>query len=123
MHSGSELVEKAFVYLASLTKECRKAVTTKFQNENKGRPFNTIEPILRQEIESWFSRRDKNITIKHEETISGRPGEILMTYTGKTKDANFKFHIDGIFTVSGSTDAPSYLKSMNINVDKREFTK
>ena len=121
--SGPELVEKAFVYLTSLTKECRKVVTAKFQNENKGQPFKSVEPILRQEIESWFSRRDKNIAIKHEKSSSGRPGEILMTYAGKTKDASFKFHVDGLFTVSGSTDAPSYLKSMNIYVDKREFTR
>lgn len=79
---------------------------------------------MRKEIESWFAQRDKNIAVKHEETSRGRPGEILMTYSGSSRDAHFKLHVDGLFTLTGSsTSAPSYLKSMNVYVDKRDFTK
>jgi hypothetical protein len=122
--SGRELVEKAFVYMTNLTKECRKALTTQFEQTHKGIPFDSVEPAMRKEIESWFTQRDKNIRITHEKSGAGKPGEILITYSGATKDAHFKFHVDGIFSLAGSApNAPSYLKAVNVRVDKRDFTK
>jgi len=122
--SGRELVEKAFVYMTTLSKECRKGLTTKFGQEDRGLPFGAVEPTLRKEVEAWFTGRDRNITLKHERSTHGRPGEILLTYSGATKDAHFKFQIDALFTLAGSgQEAPAYLKSLNVNVDKRDFTK
>jgi lysine/ornithine N-monooxygenase len=122
--SGPELVEKAFAYMSNLSRESRKALTAKFGQAYKGMPFSSIEPTMRKEIETWFSERDKNITIKHESSTTGKPGEIMITYSGANKDAHFKFRVDGQFTVTGSTpDAPTYLKNINIAVDKRDFTK
>jgi UTP:GlnB (protein PII) uridylyltransferase len=122
--SGRELVEKAFNYMTTLTKECRKVLTVQFQHKYKGVPFDSVEPTMRQEIESWFAKRDKNITVKHEKSMNGRPGELLVTYSGETKDAHFKFHVNSLFTLAGSSkNAPSYLRDMNIYVDKREFTR
>jgi lysine/ornithine N-monooxygenase len=122
--TGRELVEKAFVYMTTLSRECRKALTSKFQQEHKGITFESIEPIMRKELESWFTERDRNLTLKHEKSEKGRPGEILITYSGMSKDAHFKFHVDAQFTITGSSnEAPAYLKSINVNVDKRDFTK
>jgi len=122
--TGRELVEKAFVYLTTLTKECRKALTVKFEHEHKGISFDSIETIMRLDIESWFAKRDKNITISHDKSLSGRLGEILMTYSGMTKGAHFKIHVEGLFTLaSSSNNAPSYLKNLNLYVDKRDFSK
>jgi hypothetical protein len=124
MLSGSKLVERTFTYLTSVTKECRKAVTEQFGREHKGMPFNSVEKVMRQAIESWFAKRDPNIKLSHEKSVSGRAGEILMIYSGSTKGAHFQVHIDGLFTCSGpSSDAPSYLKNLNLYVDKRDFTK
>ncbi len=123
-HSGEKLVEKTFMYLTSTTKECRKAMTEQFGQQHKGIPFDTVERVLRQEIESWFSKRDKNITLSYDKSAFGKPGEILVTYSGATKDAHFKVHVNGVFTLTGSSNnAPSYLKSLNLYVDKRDFTK
>lgn len=122
--SGRELVEKAYVYMTTLSRECRKALTAKFEQAHKGIPFDSIEPTMRKEIESWFAGRDKNITVKHEKSDKGRPGEIMMTYSGATKDAHFSFRFDALFTLAGSSEnAPAYLKTINVNVDKRDFTK
>lgn len=122
--TGRELVGKAFVYLTTLTKECRKALTVKFEIEHKGIPFDSIETAMRQDIESWFARRDKNIVISHDKSLKGRPGEILMTYLGVTKGAHFKIHVESLFTLSGSsTNSPAYLKNLNIYIDKREVMK
>ena len=122
--SGRELVEKAFVYMSALAKECRKAVTASFEQHHKGLSFDQVESTLRTEITSWFNERDRNLKVQHERSVTGRPGEIMMTYAGTTKDAHFKFHVDSVFALAGSTPAsPSYLKSMNVYVDKRDFTK
>jgi len=122
--SGRQLVEKAFVYMTTLSKECRKGLTNRFEQEDRGLQFGSIEPTLRKEVEAWFANRDRNITVKHESSSRGRPGEVLMTYSGMNKDAHFKFRIDAQFTLAGAGDnAPAYLKSLNVNVDKRDFTK
>jgi len=122
--SGPELVEKAFVYLTNLSKECRKALTAKFGQEYKGVAFDSLEPTIRKEIEFWFAARDKNISIKHEKSSTGKLGEIMLTYSGANKDAHFKLHIDGLFTLTGaSSSSPSYVKAINVTVDKRDFTR
>lgn len=122
--SGPALVEKAFIYITNLSKECRKALTAKFGQVYKGISFDSLEPTMRKEIESWFAERDRNISIKYEKSSTGKLGEILMTYAGTTKDAHFRFHVDGLFTVAGaSSNAPSYVKNINVTVDKRDFTR
>jgi len=122
--SGRVLVEKAFVYMTALAKECRKGVSTSFEQHHKGLSFDQVETTLRKEITSWFMERDRNLKVQHEKSATGRPGEIMMTYAGTSKDARFKFHVDSVFTLAGSTlTSPSYMKSMNVYVDKREFTK
>ena len=122
--SGPELVQKAFTYMTTLSRECRKAATATFQQKHKGLSFDQVESVMRNEIESWFMERDRNLKITHERTASGRIGEITMTYAGSSKDAHFRFHVDSLFTLAGSSpNAPSYLKSINVYVDKRDFTK
>ena len=122
--SGRELVEKAFVYMTALAKECRKGVAASFEQRHKGLSFDQVEPTLRMEVTAWFKERDRNLKIQHERSVPGRPGEIMMIYAGTSKDAHFKFHVDSVFTLAGSTPASlSYLKSMNVYVDKRHFTK
>ena len=122
--SGRQLVEKTFVYMTNLSRECRKALTSKFEQELKGVPFESVEATMRKEVEAWFAERDKNINVKHEKSDKGRPGEILMTYSGASKDAHFKFRVDAQFTLTGSSEkSPAYLKALNVNVDKRDFTK
>lgn len=110
--------------MSTLSKECRKGLTNKFEQEDRGLPFGSVEPTLRKEVEAWFAGRDRNITVRHEGSSRGRPGEILLTYSGANKDAHFKFKIDAQFTLAGPGDnAPAYLKALNVNVDKRDFTK
>ena len=122
--TSPELVEKAFGYISVLTKECRKALTIKFEREHKGIPFNSVEAIIRKEVESYFTTRDRNVKLSYTNSSVVRPGEILVTYSGATKDAHFKMHVNGLFTLGGSSSvAPSYMKSLNLNVDKRDFTR
>ena len=118
------MVEKAFVYMTALAKECRKGLATSFEQHHKGMSFDQVEPTLRTEVTSWFTERDRNLRVQHEKSAMGRPGEITMTYSGRSKDAHFKFRVDGVFTLAGSAPtSPAYLKSMNVYVDKRDFTK
>jgi hypothetical protein len=122
--SGKELVEKTFVYMTTLSKECRRTLSGRFEQAHKGIPFDSVESTMRKEIESWFAERDRNIKIRHEKSVTGRPGEIMITYAGESKGAHFKFRVDALFTLAGSAgSAPSYLKNLNVNLDKRDFMK
>ena len=122
--TGSELVEKTFAYVTILTRECRKALTTSFEHERKGISIDSLETVMRQEIESWFAMRDRNINLSHVKTTSGRQGEILFVYSGETKDTHFKIYVDSLFTVvSSSGKTSAYLKSLNVRADKRDFMK
>jgi hypothetical protein len=119
---GAERVQKTFVYIRGLTTECRKFLITKFQREYKGVPFDAIESILRKEVDSWFSLRDRHIEVHHDESVVGKPGELFITYGGSTKEMRFKVHVHSVFTVAGSSsNSPSYLKRLNLSVDKKEF--
>ncbi|MFH0896823.1 MAG: hypothetical protein V1850_02085 [Candidatus Bathyarchaeota archaeon] len=122
--TASELVEKAFVYITSLTRECRKALTAKFEREYKGLPLDSVEAVMRKEVESWFTMRDRNIKLSYTNTVIGKSDEILVVYSGATKDAHFKISVNGLFTLVGSSSkASSYLKNLNVNTDKRDFTR
>lgn len=121
---GSERVEKKFVYIFALTKECRKALTVKFKLEYKGLPFDSIESVMRREIESWFTMRDRHIKLVHDESKVGKPGELFITYVGSTKETSFKIHFNSSFTLTGSSSkSPVYFKSLKVNINKKEFNK
>jgi hypothetical protein len=112
------------VYIGALIKECRKSLTTKLEREYKGLPFDSIEPVIRKEVVSWFGFRDRNIELNHDESEVGKLGELHVTYLGSTKETRFKIHINSLFTLAGSSSKSlSYLKSLNLSVDKREFNK
>ena len=122
--TGSDLVEKTFVYVASLTKECRKALTAKFEREHRGIPFDSVEAVMRREVESWFTARDRKIKLNHAQSATGKPGEISVVFLGETKDAHFKININGFFTlVDSSAKSSAYLRSLPLGVDKRDFRK
>jgi len=122
--ASSELVEKAFVYITALTREARKSLTMKFEREHRGIPFDSVEAVMRREVESWFTMRDRNVKLSYTKSVIGRSGEILIIYSGTTKGARFKIQVDGLFTlVESPKKASSYLKSLNLQVDKRDFTR
>ena len=121
---GSERVEKTFVYITALIKDCRKSLTTKFEREYKGLPFDSVEPVIRKEVDAWFSFRDSNIVLNHDESVASKPGELHVTYLGSTKEVGFAIHINSTFTLAGSSDkSPAYIKSLNLSVEKREIDK
>lgn len=96
----------------------------KFEHEHKGVPFDSLEAIVKREVESWFAMRDRNVKMSYSKSLIVKPGEMLVTYTGATKDARFKIDFDGVFTlVSSSGQQSSYLKSLNVRVDKRDFAR
>ncbi|MDQ1279769.1 MAG: hypothetical protein QG670_1031 [Thermoproteota archaeon] len=122
--TGSELIEKTFAYITIMARECRKALILRFEHERKATPTDSLEAVIRQEIESWFSKRDNNIKLSHMKTISGRQGEILSVYSGASKDIHFKIYVDSLFTfVNSAGKTSAYLKSLNVRIDKRDFTK
>jgi hypothetical protein len=121
--TGKEIVQKAFAYVDTISKESRKALTTEFNQKYKGTKFSMTSGILRQSMLDWFTRRDKNVRLSHEETNDSKLGEVRMTFQGETKRVRFKVHLNAAFSMNGdTTESPCYLKTLNVFVDPREFS-
>lgn len=116
-----ELVEKMYMYVDRLTKECRKDI---MDDLTKERPANAndLARVVSNAMLEWFGRRDRYIRIMFDPRMvrdTPEPG-IMMTFTGENKDTTFKFTLHITYYMAGSV---CYTKNININVDKRDFKK
>ena len=117
-----EDVQRILDYAESVAKESRKALTTEFNQQHKGIPFNEASKKLQDSLLAWFGKRDKNLVMKYEQTNSTKPGEIRAVFVGESKRVRFKVHADAIFTLTGAgSEAPSYLRELNVTIDRRAF--
>ncbi len=72
--------------------------------------------------ESLAKESRKALTLEFNQKLS-KLGEVRTSFIGESKKARFKLHADAIFTLAGATaESPSYLKELNVTVDKRAFT-
>ena len=117
--AGKDDTQRLLGYVESVAKESRKALTLEFSEKHKGIPFNTAGNVLRDSLVSWFSRRDKNLKIKPESTNSAKLGEVRAVFAGETKNVHFRIRADATFSVVGGlADSPSYLKELNVSIDR-----
>ncbi len=117
-----EDVQRILDYAEAVAKESRKALTAEFSQQHKGIPFSKASQVLQESLLAWFGRRDKNLKITYEQMNSNKPGEIRAVFIGETKKVRFKLHADATFTlVGGAAESPSYLKELNVTVDRRAF--
>jgi hypothetical protein len=119
--TSKALVEKTYVYVDKLTKECRKDM---MGDLSKVRPANANElaRAVSNAILEWFGRRDRYIRIMFDPRMirdTPEPG-IMLTFTGENKDIAFKFTTHITYYMAGNV---CYTKNISINVDKRDFTK
>ncbi len=118
-----EDVQRILDYAEAVAKESRKALTVEFNQQHKGVPFTKASEILKDSLLEWFGKRDKNLKLTYEQSSSGKPGEVRAVFVGESKRVRFKVHADAVFTLAGgAAESPSYLKELNITVDKRAFT-
>ncbi len=116
-------VERILDYAESVAKESRRALTAEFNQQHKGIPFSKASQVLQDSLLAWFSKRDKNLKLVAEQSNSEKPGELRAVFVGESKKVRFKLHADATFALAGSAaDSPSYLKELNVSVDKRAFT-
>ncbi len=121
--TGREDTQRILDYVESVAKESRKALTLEFNQKHKGIPFNATPKLLSDSLLAWFLRRDKNLKLKAEAADSSRLGEVRTSFIGESKKARFRLHADAVFTLAGATaESQSYLKELNVTVDKRAFT-
>ena len=115
-------VQRILDYIESVAKESRKALTIEFNQQHKGVAFSKVPQILQSSLLSWFTKRDKNLKLEYEASSSGKPGEVRTVFVGETKQVRFKIHADAMFALSGGgPDSPSYLRELNVSVDRRAF--
>ncbi len=117
-----EDVQRILDYAEAVAKESRKALTVEFSQQHKGIPFSKASQVLQESLLAWFGRRDKSLKITYEQTNSTKPGEIRAVFIGESKKVRFKLHADAMFMLAGGTaESPSYLKELNVTVDRRAF--
>ncbi len=117
-----EDVQRILDYAEAVAKESRKALTVEFSQQHKGIPFSKASQVLQESLLAWFGRRDKSLKITYEQTNSTKPGEIRAVFIGETKKVRFKLHANATFTLAGGTaESSSYLKELNVTVDRRAF--
>lgn len=115
-------VQRILDYVESVAKESRKALTAEFSQQYKGVSFNKTSEILRTSLLAWFEKRDKNLKITFEQATAGKVGELREVFVGETKRVRFKLHADAVFSVAGgSPESPSYLRELNVALDRRAF--
>lgn len=115
-------VQRILDYVESVAKESRKALTVEFNQQYKGVSFNKTSEILRESLLAWFGKRDKNLRISFEQTTASKLGEVREVFVGETKRVRFKLHADAVFNVNGgAAESPSYLKELNVTLDRRAF--
>lgn len=117
-----EDVQRILDYVEAVAKESRKALTVEFNQQHKGLAFSRVAQILQSSLIQWFSKRDKNLKLTYELSNSAKPGEVRTVFVGETKRVRFKLHADALFTLSGTgPESPSYLRELNVSVDRRAF--
>lgn len=120
--SGKQDVARILDFVENVAKESRKALTIEFSQKHKGVPFESVPNLLRTSLETWVAKRDKNLRLTFEGTNSAKPGEVRTVFVGEMKGVRFKLHADATFSLSGGTqESPSYLKQLNVTVDRRAF--
>jgi hypothetical protein len=118
-----EDVQRILDYAESVAKESRRALTVEFNQQRKGLPFSKASQVLNDSLLTWFKKRDTNLKVTYEQTSSSKPGEIRAVFVGESKKVRFKIHADAIFTLAGgAAESPSYLKELNVTIDRRAFT-
>ena len=120
--TGKEDAHRILDYVEQVAKESRKALTIEFNQKHKGIPFETVPGVLQSSLLGWFTRRDKNLKLTFEGTNSPKIGEVRSVFVGETKRVRFKLHADAMFAVTGGAlQSPSYLKELNVTLDRRAF--
>ena len=120
--TGKQDVQRILDYAENVAKESRKALTLEFNQKHKGIPFESVSKVLQDSLLAWFKRRDDNLKITFEGTNSSKVGEIRSVFVGESKKVKFKLHADATFAVAGGApQSPSYLKELNVTVDRRAF--
>ena len=118
-----EDVQRILDYAESVAKEARRALTAEFNQQHKGIPFSKASQVLQESLLAWFGKRDKNLKLVPEQSNSAKPGELRMVLVGESKRVRFKLHADATFTLAGNApESASYLKELNVSIDKRAFT-
>ena len=116
-----EFIEKAYLYVDRLVKECRKDVMGDLSKE-RPTSANDLGRVVANAMLEWFGRRDRYLRIMFDpRTVLDTPEPgIRMSFTGESKDTFFKIHSHITYYMAGNA---YYVKNLNLSVDKRDFTK
>ncbi|MEM3671052.1 MAG: hypothetical protein QW767_04830 [Thermoprotei archaeon] len=123
--SSKELVDKCYVYVDRVIKECRKSFLAQYAASKKKFAKSQLELSLGRDLESWFMRRDKLLNVKFDpqSVRSGPKGDTHFTLKGATKDAKFVIHCDAETVKVPGDESSLILSSANIHAERADFQK
>lgn len=124
--SAKELVEKTYMYVDRVVKECRKNLLPQILSQKKPLKESEIGAYLGRTLEEWFAKRDKllNIRWQQQSVKLGSKNDIHLTLEGRNRDAVFTLNCDAEYlpiTDPHTGEKKFYLKSVNITAERSNF--
>ncbi|MEM0121362.1 MAG: hypothetical protein QW514_03670 [Thermoprotei archaeon] len=124
--SAKELVEKTYLYVDRVVKECRKNLLPQILSQKKTLDEVEIGPYLGRTLEEWFNKRDRLLNIKwQKQSVKlGSKNDVHLKFEGRNKDAVFTVNCDAelLPIMDPTTGAKKYyLKNVNIVAERSNF--
>jgi len=124
--SAKELVEKTYLYVDRVVKECRKGFIPQILAQKKPLTQSEMGPYLGKTLEDWFTKRDKLLNIKWQpqSVRLGSKNDIHLIFSGKNKDAAFTLSCDAEYLPVEDPQTGEkrfYLKSIMLNAERSNF--
>lgn len=124
--SAKELVEKAYLYVDRVVKECRKTLVQQILAQKKPLSQNEIGPYLGRTIEEWFAKRDRLLNVKWDpkSVRLGIKNDVHMVFNGRNRDAVFTINCDAEYVQVEDPNTGQkrlYLKAVNITAERSNF--
>jgi endo-beta-N-acetylglucosaminidase D len=121
--SAKELVEKTYLYVDRVAKECKKTLLTKITTEKKALSKNELSSFVGSEIEKWFAQRDKSLNIKWDRSsfVLDPKNRFHLVFRGANKDAKFELSCDGEVFADPFNPERVFIKSLDLKAERTKF--
>lgn len=124
--SAKELVEKTYLYVDRVVKECRKNLLPQILSQKKPLGQAEIGPYLGKTLEEWFTKRDRLLNIRWEphSVKLGSKNDVHLSFSGKNRDAVFTISCDAEYVPvqdPNTGEKRFYLKAINVVAERSSF--
>jgi hypothetical protein len=124
--SAKELVEKTYLYVDRVVKECRKNLVAQLVAQRKPLRESEVAAYLGKTIEDWFNKRDRLLNVRWDQKDArlGFKNDVHLVFSGRNKDAVFTLGCDAECVPihdPATGEKRFYLKSVVITAERSNF--